>query len=555
MWGWSTVSGREGGCESYGGVVGGIARFGFGEEEGKLSKMEGGEESKSAAKTQLFNRDQERITSRGPDLTDRCAAAAARQAGGRQGKKEWGCGHRKSSRPVVSRALYRPSVRSALPCLPARTPAAAATDPTDPVPNPPRDLRERERERVALRIGARARFTRSSVLLLPSVPCTVVYTPGPRTTTKSHILPIIMSASSRGAALLRSMDHFFFFFFLYHQLVANWCFPMHGFRSQNFKLKDTLTNPSQSVLLLFLPGQQRSICLQCRTQTRVLAPAAAAAFSAPRRFYSAEASAAATATATTTTTTTTLPPPHPPVTTSTGTHAATSTSSQIYRVKSGVILTRPPLLTRDLTPFEESFYFYQKRLNERLTAPFRKDFYFKKDTAADLDWRIKLKERHGVPAKDIGRYNPRGRMAWNDEVLVGSQTSSRKHMVEKLLADAEMRVSEDGEEIPAEDRVPVEKPMPRRTEADEKGDVKRLDRALDKTLYLVVKKKAEKEGEEAKWMFPTGVVPTDEGLHEVRYPPKPLTIFSLPQPQSTNLLMTNKNRPQPASSPSPQAST
>lgn len=42
MWGWSTVSGREGGCESYGGVVGGIARFGFGEEEGKLSKMEGG---------------------------------------------------------------------------------------------------------------------------------------------------------------------------------------------------------------------------------------------------------------------------------------------------------------------------------------------------------------------------------------------------------------------------------------------------------------------------------------------------------------------------------
>ncbi|KAL0472983.1 39S mitochondrial ribosomal protein L46 domain-containing protein [Neurospora intermedia] len=263
-----------------------------------------------------------------------------------------------------------------------------------------------------------------------------------------------------------------------------------------------------------LRSQQRSICLQCRTQTRVLAPAAAAAFSAPRRFYSAEASAAATATATTTTTTTTLPPPHPPVTTSTGTHAATSTSSQIYRVKSGVILTRPPLLTRDLTPFEESFYFYQKRLNERLTAPFRKDFYFKKDTAADLDWRIKLKERHGVPAKDIGRYNPRGRMAWNDEVLVGSQTSSRKHMVEKLLADAEMRVSEDGEEIPAEDRVPVEKPMPRRTEADEKGDVKRLDRALDKTLYLVVKKKAEKEGEEAKWMFPTGVVPTDEGLHE-----------------------------------------
>ncbi|KAK1780935.1 39S mitochondrial ribosomal protein L46-domain-containing protein [Copromyces sp. CBS 386.78] len=255
-----------------------------------------------------------------------------------------------------------------------------------------------------------------------------------------------------------------------------------------------------------LRSQQRSICLQCRTQAR-LAPV----FSnvAPRRFYSAEATTTPAA-ASTTTTPPPPPPVNPPVTTSTG----TSTSSQIYRIKSGVILTRPPLLTRDLTPFEESFYFYQKRLNERLTAPFRKDYYFKKDTAADLDWRIKLKERHGVPAKDIGRYNPRGRMAWNDELLVASQTSSRAQTVEKLLADAEMRVSEDGEEIPAEDRVPVEKPMPRRTEADEKNDVKRLDRALDRTLYLVVKKKAEKEGEEAKWVFPTGVVPTEEGLHE-----------------------------------------
>lgn len=264
-----------------------------------------------------------------------------------------------------------------------------------------------------------------------------------------------------------------------------------------------------------LRSQQRSICLQCRTQAR-LAPVFSNVAAAPRRFYSAEATPAAT-------TTSTPPPPpvNPPVTTSTGTHSVTSTSSQIYRIKSGIILTRPPLLTRDLTPFEESFYFYQKRLNERLSAPFRKDFYFKKDTAADLDWRIKLKERHGVPAKDIGRYNPRGRMAWNDELLVGSGTSSREKMVEKLLADAEMRVSEDGEEIAAEDRVPVEKPMPRRTEADEKNDVRKLDRALDKTLYLVVKKKpsadkkeGEKVDEKSQWMFPTGVVPTDEGLHE-----------------------------------------
>jgi len=138
--------------------------------------------------------------------------------------------------------------------------------------------------------------------------------------------------------------------------------------------------------------------------------------------------------------------------------------------------------------------------------------YFKKDTAPELDWKIKLKERRGVPGKDIGRYNPRGRMAWNDEVLVGSTTSAHEHVMEKLLVDAEQRVSDDGEELPDEDRVPIEKPYPRRTEADEKGDVRRLDRALDQTLYLVVKKG---EGEGATWGFPAGYVPTEEALHEV----------------------------------------
>ncbi|KAK4123369.1 hypothetical protein N657DRAFT_597904 [Parathielavia appendiculata] len=219
-----------------------------------------------------------------------------------------------------------------------------------------------------------------------------------------------------------------------------------------------------------------------------------------RRYYAAEATAA---------TSTFQPTPPPPVTTTTPEPSPSAGSH--YRIKSSLILTRPPLLTREQTPFESAFYLYQKRLNERLTAPFRRAFYFKPDTAADLDFGIKLKERHGVPAKDIGRYNPRSRMGWNDEVLVGSTTSDPNHMVERLLRDAEVRVSEDGEPIATEERVPVERPMPRRTEADEKRFVKRLDRALDRTLYLVVKRG---EGERAVWEFPTGAVRTEETLHE-----------------------------------------
>ena len=194
-----------------------------------------------------------------------------------------------------------------------------------------------------------------------------------------------------------------------------------------------------------------------------------------------------------------------------------STASTRYRIKAGLILSRPPLLTREPTPFEAAFYLYQKRLNERLAVPFRRQFYFRTDTAAELDWRIKLRERYGVAAKDIGRYNPRGRTAWNDEVLVGSRLGAPDVVVDKLLADAEMRVSEDGEEIAEDERVPVERPMPRRTEADEKGDVRRLDRALDQTLYLVVKKgDGDGAAATARWMFPTGDVYTHEALHEVR---------------------------------------
>ncbi|KAL2156370.1 hypothetical protein VTH82DRAFT_1115 [Thermothelomyces myriococcoides] len=283
-----------------------------------------------------------------------------------------------------------------------------------------------------------------------------------------------------------------------------------------------------------LRSSQR-ICTQCaRTASgsRITAAAAAAAAAAvayrtsvalpltTRRYYATEPPTSSPAESSQPTSTTATPPPVSTSSSTTTTTATTTTTNQtpstasdptLYWIKSSLILSRPPLLTREETPFESAFYLYQKRLNERLTAPFRREFYFKKDTAGDLDFRIKLKERRGVPAKDIGRYNPRGRTAWNDEVLVGSTTSNPDVVREKLLADAVVTVSEDGEPIAPEERVPVERPMPRRSEADEKGDVRRLDRAMDRTLYLVVKRG---QGDDAVWEFPTGVVPTDEALHE-----------------------------------------
>ena len=184
-----------------------------------------------------------------------------------------------------------------------------------------------------------------------------------------------------------------------------------------------------------------------------------------------------------------------------------------HDVRSGMILTRPPLLTRKLHPFENAFFLYQKRLEERLNTPFITSIYFKPDTARRLDWNLKVGERNGTVARDIGVYNGKASSSWDDEVRVGDALSSQETLLDSILKDAEARVSDDAEVIAAEDVVPTERPVPRETDADGSNDVRRLDRQLDRTLYLVVKDKS------GAWGFPADMVAKDENLHEVQQKP------------------------------------
>lgn len=206
-------------------------------------------------------------------------------------------------------------------------------------------------------------------------------------------------------------------------------------------------------------------------------------------------------------------------------------------MQSGFILTRPPLLTPRLHPFENAFFFYQKRLEQRLCAPFVTDVYFKPDTARQLDWKLKLGERRGIVAKELGAYYGKGARAWDDELVVGDPLSRPETMVDSLLKDAEVRVSEDAEVLDPADVVPVERPRDRETEADRTGDVRRLDRKLDRTLHLVV------EGKDG-WGFPADVVSKDENLHEVSSrrphystPFKPLSPLPPPPPNLSSPLL------------------
>jgi large subunit ribosomal protein L46 len=142
--------------------------------------------------------------------------------------------------------------------------------------------------------------------------------------------------------------------------------------------------------------------------------------------------------------------------------------------------------------------------------PFVTKVYFKPDTPGLMDWNIKVGERKGTPGKEIGVYQGKSASAWQDELMVGDDLSSHKKMYETLLKDAEARVSDEAEIIPEEDRVPVEALPSRISEADIKGDTTRLDRAMDRTLYFVVK------GEDGKWQFPSTALDTEHNLHQVR---------------------------------------
>ncbi len=181
---------------------------------------------------------------------------------------------------------------------------------------------------------------------------------------------------------------------------------------------------------------------------------------------------------------------------------------QAYPINASVVLSRPPQITRDLTSFEKAYFFYQRRLNERLALPFTRYFYFKKGTPADLEWKRKMKQRQ-TAARDIGMYNAYSKEGWNDELLAGARESEPEEQVQALLRDAEVH-GVGSDEMGEARKESVERPMPRITDADNASDVKSLNRLLQRTLYLLVRVEA------GKWGFPTAGLVGKENLHQVR---------------------------------------
>ncbi|CCJ30632.1 unnamed protein product [Pneumocystis jirovecii] len=139
---------------------------------------------------------------------------------------------------------------------------------------------------------------------------------------------------------------------------------------------------------------------------------------------------------------------------------------RLYRILVATVLLRSPIISPEQTPFEKAYYAYQRQLSERLAAPFPVEFYFKKGSLAEKKWH---------------------------------ENEAKRRKTGFFSDDVYDEAREEKERIA----------LSRETEADRKGDLRSLERKLDKTLYLLVKKPRE----EHCWQFPQGLVTDDDVLH------------------------------------------
>ena len=184
-----------------------------------------------------------------------------------------------------------------------------------------------------------------------------------------------------------------------------------------------------------------------------------------------------------------------------------------HKIRAAVLLSRPPLLTRDLTDFEKSFFFYQRRLNERLALPFTRYFYYQRGTPGDLEWKRKIRERL-TASRDIGKFTGYSQDTWNDEILTGDNLSEPDQQVEALIRDAQDKEGISDSQTSSRKEDNIDHPISRLTDADRKNDTRSLNRAMSETLYLVVKGPQSRHGKEG-WILPESGLDAKEDLRMV----------------------------------------
>lgn len=164
-------------------------------------------------------------------------------------------------------------------------------------------------------------------------------------------------------------------------------------------------------------------------------------------------------------------------------HAAGfASSARAAALQSALLVTRAPVVLQEPTALEREVYRFHVALSHRLQQPFAREQYFKKGSAAE---------------SRFDEYYAQLQKTWDIHTTTKAPTSSR---------------TAPGTHDSEEDMYAT---MPRQTQADVDQDVTSLERALDRTLYLVVKR----DGCVAPtWHLPTKALPDErtasDSLHD-----------------------------------------
>ncbi|WFD42806.1 hypothetical protein MPSI1_001456 [Malassezia psittaci] len=157
--------------------------------------------------------------------------------------------------------------------------------------------------------------------------------------------------------------------------------------------------------------------------------------------------------------------------------AAKSKNTQNNALKAALLLVRAPVVQKEPSAFEQEFYRFNRQLSQKLQQPFPRDMYFKKGSAAE---------------KRFDEFFNEFQKTW--ELKTDTKESDATQ-----------------QETPSESDADLYATMPRTTSADAQNNRRSLERALDRTLYLLVKEKN-------SWRLPSSLLAADrsktDSLHQ-----------------------------------------
>lgn len=145
-------------------------------------------------------------------------------------------------------------------------------------------------------------------------------------------------------------------------------------------------------------------------------------------------------------------------------------------IQSTLLLLRTPVITADLPEFQKQYYRYQNELWKRLMWTFPKWFYYREGTLSEQKFReLNLNPVYNNPNLEFVGGRPEIRQ-------------QRDRRFKQELSLPKTYLENAGEEDNAQSESLARKIVPnsRTTKADEAKDLTSLERALSRTLYLVV---------------------------------------------------------------------